>query len=253
MARVLDGGLATALQAEGLPLRTPVNRWLLDLPRLVEHVQRQFVIGGAQGLLTGTFRTLAPIEPKWREAASAAADIACRAASGQAWVWGSIGPSGADWERLTEREQGAWRDAWGALAGHIQDRVHGFVLETFLSEEECQQALQAVKAVCPDIAVVACLVPNRTGRLSSGEPLRPALDRLRFSGADLVGLNCAPPETIAQALPSLNDIGPLWLKPSMSTSWLNSVGSMGDRCEWLGGCCGVPQAQIAQLAGHLSE
>jgi len=252
MARVLDGGLATALQQEGLPLRTPVNQWLLDLPRLVEHVQRQFVIGGAQGLLTGTFRTLAPIEPKWQEMSSAAADIACRAANGEAWVWGSIGPSGANWEELTEAEHRTWRNAWSGLAQHIQDRVHGFVLETFVSEEECRQALEAVKTVCPDIAVATCLVPNRTGRLHSGEPLRPALDRLRFSGADLVGLNCAPPETIERAMPSLKDIGPLWLKPSMSESWLDSVISFADQCEWVGGCCGVPQAHIARLAGQQS-
>jgi len=250
MARLLDGGLATALQREGLPLRTPVNRWLLDLPRLVEHVQRQFVLGGSQGLLTGTFRTLAPIEPKWRETSSAAADIACRAANGEAWVWGSIGPSGTDWDTLTQAERGTWRGAWGDLAKNIQDRVHGFVLETFVSEDECKEALESVKSVCPDIAVVTCLVPSRTGRLVSGEPLRPALDRLRFSGADLVGLNCVPPETMARALVSLEGIGPLWLKPSMSESWVAAVEALSDRCEWVGGCCGVPQAQVAQLSGR---
>ena len=89
------------------------------------------------------------------------------------------------------------------------------------------------------------------GRLFNGEPLRPALDRLRFAGADLVGLNCAPPETIALALPALTGIGPLWLKPSMSETWLESVLPMVTSCEWIGGCCGVPQAHIAKLAGQV--
>ena len=247
--RVLDGGLATSLQREGLGRHETIHAWLLEQPDRIRRVHRDFVDAGAQGLLTGTFRTLAPVDERWVELAEKATDLACVAGAGQAWIWGSIGPATCpDWSALDNHTQNQWRKAWSDLAQRIGDRVHGLVLETFIDVPQARAALQAVKSARPDLAVVTCLVPTENARLANGEPVRHALETLWLAGADILGFNCATPLAIQRSVDCVHGVGPLWAKPSAGEHLRDTLVHLSDHCEWVGGCCGVDAADIQRIA-----
>ena len=247
--RVLDGGLATSLQREGLARHTPIHAWLREHPDRILRVHRDFVHAGAQGLLTGTFRTLEPVDSEWDSLADIAVDLACTAGAGKAWIWGSIGPAaGPHWANQSPKEQGRWRTAWTDLARRIGDRVHGLVLETFVDVPQARAALEAAKTACPDLTVAVCLVPTENARLANGQPVRHALETLRIAGADILGFNCATPLAIERSVECARGVGPLWAKPSAGEHLRDALVRLSDSCEWVGGCCGVDTTDIQRVA-----
>jgi methionine synthase I (cobalamin-dependent) len=132
--------------------------------------------------------------------------------------------------------------------------VHGFVLETFIDDDECLAALRAVKEACPDQAVATSLVPTENGRLHSGEPVRHALEKLRLAGADILGFNCGTsPEGVARAIRSCRGVGPLWAKPAGGPNVRRYLVELADDCDWIGGCCGVSYKDTAVLARSIAE
>jgi 5-methyltetrahydrofolate--homocysteine methyltransferase len=240
---LLDGGLATTLQAEGLAAFTPVNDWVLQRPEAIARVHAAFAEAGAEILLAGTFRALAHLDPRAAEVASAAMRIA--RASGVP-VWASIGPASTD--ELTARE--AWRrlaESCAALG------AEGLALETFIEPDECVAAVRSIRGVLPQIPLCASLVPRSDGRLFSGEEPHAALLALFDAGASIVGFNCADTNAITAALEQCPSIpAPLWLKPSRGGSseaeFMVAIGQLAGPCAFLGGCCGVSPKDLRAMA-----
>ena len=107
---LLDGALATTLQASGLPPFTPVNAWLESHPERIARVHQDFAAAGAEVVLAGTFRLQPQLDPRWRERGRIALELAGR--SGRP-VWLSVGPAG--WL------QGSHRHG----LGYLQSRCEG--------------------------------------------------------------------------------------------------------------------------------
>ncbi len=253
--KILDGGLATALRSRRLG--TDVHRVLDEKPEAIETIHRSFVDAGAIGLLTGTFRALPHLDPDWDRHAEVAVDLASMAAAGRAWLWGSLGPAGdrgSSWHDATASDRRLWIESWRRAARRLHDRVHGFVLETFIDVEEARAALAAVKDSSPDLAVAVSLVPTTNGKLHSGEPVRHALETLRLDGADIVGFNCGTdPDGVERAIRACRGVGPLWAKPAGGRRVQETLVRMMPDCDWIGGCCGVTYKDIALLARHHAE
>lgn len=240
---ITDGGLATTLQAQGLPPFTPVDDWLLERPGAVEATHRAFVEAGADLVLTGTFRTLPALRPRWQELADAAVEAAV---SSGVEVWGSVGPASTP--------DRAWRPGedpgWSALAKHLAPHVCGLVLETFVDPEEARAALAAVRDTAP---VVVLLTVRSDGRLVSGAPARPALQRLLDEGAAAVGLGCGEPEGARRVAEGWEG-PPLWLRPGCTgdaSAWLRTVLALVPHASVVGGCCGVSPTLIGALVRAL--
>ncbi|HET9597712.1 MAG TPA: homocysteine S-methyltransferase family protein, partial [Anaeromyxobacteraceae bacterium] len=58
--RLLDGAMATALQAAGLPAESLPEAWLLSRPEEVARVHAAHAEAGAEVVLTATFNLAAP-------------------------------------------------------------------------------------------------------------------------------------------------------------------------------------------------
>src|SRR6187399_1863274 len=133
---VMDGAMATMLFARGASTHRPVEELNLRLAALVRDVHREYLAAGAEILRTNTFGAnrirlaQADLSAKLTDINRAAVRIARTVADEQAFVAGTIGPTGvrlAPLGSLTEEEgRGVFRQQAAALTG-----VDLFVLETF--------------------------------------------------------------------------------------------------------------------------
>jgi methionine synthase I (cobalamin-dependent) len=227
----LDGGLATTLQARGLPPNTPVDDWLLERPDEIAAVHRAFADAGAEIVLTGTFRTFPSLRADWE----AVADAALAATTGvPAAVWASIGP-------------GARPGEWARLARRLAPGVRGYALETFVDPVECAAAVREVREVT-DLPIVGSLVPGDDGLLIRGGEPGPAFDALREAGATRLGFNCGSPAgTEAAVARAACD----WVKPNSGglsqEALVASLVRLSRRVAYVGGCCGVGPHDIAAV------
>ena len=219
-----DGATGTLLLARAPEPHSCVEKFNLEYPRLVEQAHRDYIAAGAQLIESNTFaanrlklalhelrESLAPIN-------AAGVELARRAAGDRAYVAGSIGPLGALMRPigLVERAEAAdvFSEHIAAVAKGAPDLL---LLETFGSVDEALLALSAAKRVAPSIPVAVSLSVVEDGKTPGGDPLLPALLKLRAAGADAVGVNCAVgPHAVYDALaPIVADIdGPLFVMPN---------------------------------------
>lgn len=255
-----DGGTGTALQALGLPLGEPADRWVLDHPDRVTAVHRAFVDAGADIVLTASFG--AHDGRVARRAAELAGEVAAAAAR-PVVVAGSVGPCSdassapAAFRRAVEglREGGAGV-AW---------------FETLASEAEMRTAVAAAAAVgLPAIVTCSFHAAGRTGAglspadvaavIRSVEPAplafgancgdgpAPTLDAVRALVAHAPGAvvvskpNAGAPRLVAGR--AVYDLSPA----AMADHAAIAVAA-GARI--VGGCCGVTAAHVAAVRARL--
>jgi S-methylmethionine-dependent homocysteine/selenocysteine methylase len=138
------------------------------------------------------------------------------------------------------------------------------LLETVNSVAEARVALEVAKKI--GLPCWIAFVPDRTGKLFTGETLAQAVAALEPLGVDAILLNCAPPDDISAGLKELSahakvptgtyaHIGrfdpPEWMfteeyPPARYTAESRKWKQMGARI--LGGCCGTTPEHIAALA-----
>lgn len=233
---LLDGALATTLQSEGLPPRTPVDAWLRTHPEHVADVHAEFAAHGAELVLAGSFRLLPHLQPDWRALLRQALDLA---AASSVPVWASVGPPGEP-GRPWDGDVGGYQ----LLAAALEGQVAGVVLETFVDPLELEAVLSAM---LPGLAVpiVTSLSPAPTGGLWSGADVVGALDRLREAGASMAGFNCGP--GCCAAARRCLDAGEHvdWLKPNQDDEPVDDTLLLA--VPHVGGCCGTTPAHIEAL------
>lgn len=150
------------------------------------------------------------------------------------------------------------------------------VCETLGSVAEATAAAQAAVETGLPTWVFLTLSDDDSGKLRSGETLVAALEALRGSGVDGVGLNCCKPEVVSANLAALHardwpvgayangftGIGALEiggtvdrlkartdLSPEAYADF--AIGWVDDGLEFVGGCCEVGPDHIAELAARL--
>lgn len=226
---VLDGGLATQLEAQGEDLSSSL--WsaaaLRANPEAIAAAHAAFFAAGAQVATTATYQLtpmslsrsgihpeeLAPLTRLAVDAARSARD-----AHGSGWVVGSVGPYGASLANGSEYT-GAYdlpeneAAAFTALREHHRPRlialldngVDALACETIPLALEVRALVAELTDLAPGIPVWFSVTPA-TGGLTTrlGEPLAAVTEAATaYPHTIAVGVNCCAPTDVAPALTAL--------------------------------------------------
>lgn len=270
-----DGAMGTLLLDQGLPVDRCLEELCVSEPARVRAVHDAYVSAGARIIETNTFGANAPrlerfgFENRVAEINRAAAQIAVAAARGRdVCVAGSVGPLGLSESDATERgidRAACFREQITAL---LDGGVQILFLETFMSFEEMQIALQARPE--SDALIVALFACEPEGRLQSGMPVVDAFARCKELGAHVVGANCMNgPHAMVQLLEKI-PAGDLlaayanagyprytegrYVYPTAPDYFANAGREMvAQGARLIGGCCGTTPAHIAALSKAVAD
>lgn len=280
---VLDGGLATTLEARGHDLAGPLwsARLLVDAPGEIAAVHRAFVEAGAEVVTTATYQLwadgLAALGRSPGEMAAltdTAVRVARAATDGRPGVRvaGSVGPYGATLPGAREYV-GRYGLGVAELVAFHRPRVTALLdagvdvllVETVPSADELQAIVEVV-AEAPVPVWVSVTTDERGTTTPEGTPLAEALAPLTtVPTVAAIGVNCVPPHRVAPALHALAGLGvPLLASPNAgatydgaSGTWLGET-TVADPRPWtaagariVGGCCGTSPDDLATLARRL--
>jgi homocysteine S-methyltransferase len=268
---VCDGAMGTMLYAKGVFINRCFDALNLSDPDRVVEVHQDYVRAGADVLETNTFGAnriklrAFGLADRLREINIEGAKLARRAARGQAYVAGAIGPLGIriePWGKIGKDEaESYFREQAQAL---FDGGVDLFILETFRDVNELQAAIAAVRSVCA-LPIVAQVTIEEDGNTLDGTPPEQFAPVLAQQ-ADVIGVNCsigpAPMlETIERvssitrarlsALPNAGrprDIEGrnIYLSsPEYIASYARRFVGFGVRL--VGGCCGTTPEHIRQI------
>ena len=221
---VTDGALGTQLMARGLMTGECPDSWNISNPAKVEEVARRYVESGSEIILTNTFRSnrvaleTLGLAGKLEEINLAGVEIARRAASGSAYVFASIGPSG----KMLMAGEVSEDDLKKAFAEQVKvlvaAGVDGLAIETMSDLAEARLAIAAASET--NLPVVASMVfdsGKAKDRTMMGSTPEQAAEELTAAGADIIGANCglgiAGYIPVCQRLHAATD-RPIWIKPN---------------------------------------
>jgi len=272
-----DGAMGTMLQARGLDSGVLPEVWNDEHPEVVAEIHRAYLVAGAQILTTNTFggnrlrMEKKGIADRSAELTLLGASLARETAGDQAWVAGSVGPTGELVEPLGTLSIAEAEDIFAeqieALAEGGADLI---LIET---QHDIEEACAAVRmaATTTDLPVFCTFAFNTKGRTMMGLTPREAASRAREAGADVVGANCGDgPEAVKAALEEMKDATDLPIM-AQSNAGMPKMGKDGETI-WdfspdemvtyariyvslganiVGGCCGTGPAHIAAIVRAL--
>ncbi|HEY5975495.1 MAG TPA: homocysteine S-methyltransferase family protein [Geobacteraceae bacterium] len=274
---VLDGAMGTMLQERGLKTGQSPEELNLTMPDVVAGVHREYLTAGADIIVTNTFggsrEKLAHygLADRVAEINAAGVAIARQVAGTNAYVAGSIGPTGRFVEPVGDL-------TFDAMAAIFREQARALIdagadlltLETFLDIKEIRAAVIAIRELAPRIPVIAMLTFDDNGRSVLGSSPEAAAITLEAVGADVVGSNCGLVidgiygimaamrrvtglPLIAQAnagLPILKGGVTVFPgTPTEMTAYHDRLLALGVRI--IGGCCGTTPAHIAAMKDAL--
>jgi S-methylmethionine-dependent homocysteine/selenocysteine methylase len=280
---VLDGGLATQLEATGYDLSDELwsARLLADAPDAIVAVHRAYLSAGARVITTASYQaSLAGLRRRgWDseallERSVALAREAAAGRKGPLWIAASVGPYGA-----TLADGSEYRGNYGLSHADLV-RFHRprmeilaaagpdlFALETVPDVLEAEAMLEALDGL--GIAAWLSYTVDR-GRTRAGQPLTEAFAVAR-GRCDIiaVGVNCSDPADATAAVTVAAEASgkPVVVYPNSGEYWdartrqwtgrpVDPVASaarwVADGARLVGGCCRVSPAAIADLARALA-
>ncbi|MEU3016017.1 MULTISPECIES: homocysteine S-methyltransferase [unclassified Nocardiopsis] len=270
---VLDGGLATSLEARGRDLSGGLwsARVLVEEPELVARVHREYFAAGADVAITASYQ--AGVEELTRHvhsrsealallARSVGLALAERDAHGSGFVAAGVGPYGAaradgseytgDYD-LDEDDLFHWhRERWRVLTDSGADLV---ACETLPSRAEAR-ALARLLEETPHVRAWFSFSCSDAAHLADGTPLREmAAELAALDRVVAVGVNCVPPGDVPGLLREVALAGaPGAAYPNSGERWdaaerrwtgvtdpvdfgRASAGWVSDGAVLVGGCC----------------
>jgi homocysteine S-methyltransferase len=267
---LLDGGLATELEARGHDLGDALwsARLLRDAPQEIRAVHKSYVAAGADCLITASYQaTLGPLDPEHLLLA-----VALAREARPELVAASIGPFGAaraDGSEFTgdypDVDLALWhRERFEVLDGSDADLL---ACETIPSFPEAK-ALAGLLAKKPAWFSFSC----RDGtRIADGTPIRECARFLdRVDGVCAIGVNCTAPRHVESLIAEVRaatrkpvvvypNSGETWDAPTRSWSGARAPSDFADAAvRWLhagatilGGCCRTGPAHIRAMRARL--
>ncbi len=245
---VLDGGLATELEARGHDLRDSLwsARLLRDDPAAIVAAHRAYFDAGAEVAITasyhvsyGGFSRLGFTDAETRELLARSVALAREAQPSDrpTFVAGSVGPYGVVWANGSEYTGDYVAASDDVIATEQRARIAAvtaggpdlLAIETIPSGREAAIVGELLTEVDVEAWVTFCC---RDGaHLSDGTPLDDAIRAVtRMRRPVAVGVNCTPPQHIASLLDrarGATDL-PLVVYPNWGRVW------NGDTYEWHG-------------------
>jgi S-methylmethionine-dependent homocysteine/selenocysteine methylase len=285
---LLDGATGTELGRRGVDISLPLwsARAIIDAPRVLEAVHRDYLEAGADIVTACTFRThrrslaKAGLGGQARELTQRAVEIALRARDAvnpRAWVVGSVAPLEDCYrpELAPPFEQCACEHR-EMIVNLLDAGVDGILIETQNTLREAAAAsAQAIELVKHPACWMISFCTRSDGPpniLLSGETPTDVLPSL--AGAFSVGVNCAAAPAIESQVKLLRMLVP----PATRVSAYANVGRASAAGEWIatdavdpnvyaqhaarwiaagasivGGCCGTTPATIRALGKALGR
>jgi methionine synthase I (cobalamin-dependent)/5,10-methylenetetrahydrofolate reductase len=274
---LLDGAMGSLIYEKGVFIDKCYDELNLSRPELIRSIHEEYLRAGAKVIETNTYganrfklkshNLLDKIELINKKGVS----LAREAAGEDAFVAGSMGPSGMEMEPWGETTLREVHDAYTEQAGFLCEAgVDLFILETFQDIREMEQAIRAIKTVC-DLPVVAMMTLGEDGKTRYGVDLEDVTRKLVQSEASVIGLNCTvgpkPMLDFVEQMTTLSD-KPICIMPNagrpqytdgrmiyMSTPDYFSVYTrrfIDKGVRMLGGCCGTTPEHISKMANALA-
>lgn len=282
---ILDGAIGTEILRRNV---TWADHQLANQPEFVRGIHEDYVRAGADVISTNSFQLCrralhnhfrdekhrrhigaGDLDTRANQLLAASVQLAIegrKRAGGEGKVAVAAAITTLEWcfrPDLAPGEQQAreeYREIFQVVKGAGADLI---LLETVNSIGEARVALEVAKAV--GLPCWIAFVPDRTGKLFTGETLSQAVAQLEPLKVDAILLNCAPPDDITAGLKEMAPhvtapmgtyahIGrfdpPEWMftdeyPPDRYTSESAQWKKMGARI--LGGCCGTTPDHIAAL------
>jgi len=275
---VLDGAMGTLLQERGMPPGGCPEEMNRLAPDVVAGIHSEYAVAGADILIANSFggnrAKLAHygLADAVSELNRRAVELARRAAGGQVFVGGSVGPTGRFVEPVGDagfdEMVAIFAEQISALAGAGADLIS---FETFLDIRELRAGIIACRDVC-DLPVIAQMTFDDAGRTVLGTPPTAAAVTLDALQVDVIGTNCGlgidgvhdvlvqmrqvtPRPLIAQAnagLPVLKDGQTLFPgTPAEMIAYHERLVALGVRI--IGGCCGTTPSHIRAMRTALDS
>ena len=271
---IADGAMGTILYSEGLD--TCPEAYNLSHPEKVEHIHRSYIDAGADIIQTNTyganFEKLKAygLEHKVKDIHQAAVKIAQQAANDDTYILGTVG--GFRGVRQEDLSLSAIQYHTGIQVDTLVEAgVDGLLFATYYDLEELTNIIQATRRKY-DIPIVAQLTASNTNYLRDGSEINSALQQLKASGADVVGLNChhgphhmqqsfshieLPDDGYLSCYPnaSLLDIDNSEFKYSDNAEYFGSVAQklINEGVRLIGGCCGTTPEHIKFIKSSIKD
>lgn len=196
----MDGAMGTQLFARGVEAGACNDYLNVKSPDVVCEVHRAYLDAGSDAVLTNTFGAnrvalkrhgLADQAQRMNQAG---ARIARRAAGGEKYVLGDIGPCGEFLEPLGTLKAQELKDAFAEQArALLAGGVDGLIIETMTALDEIVVAIGAAKSVCGDLPLFASMSFDRAGsdfKTMMGVDVASAVVKIVSLAVDAVGFNC---------------------------------------------------------------
>jgi 5-methyltetrahydrofolate--homocysteine methyltransferase len=195
---LVDGGMGTLLQDNGLDDGGSGELWNVDRPDVVLDAHRAYVAAGARILTTNTFGGTRPrldmhgLGPRVHELNEAGARLARQVAEAHsALVAGDLGPTGELMAPLGTMDAAEAQSIFAAqLAGLRDGGIDLVLIETMSDLAEVEAAVAAAREVVPDLPIVATLSFDTNLRTMMGVAPATAVAALASAGVAAVGANC---------------------------------------------------------------
>ncbi len=195
---LVDGGMGTLLQDNGLDDGGSGELWNVDRPDVVLGAHRAYAVAGARILTTNTFGGTRPrldmhgLGDRVHELNAAGARLARQVADEHgALVAGDLGPTGELMAPLGTMDAAEAQAIFAAqLAGLRDGGIDLVLIETMSDLAEVEAAVAAAHEVVPDLPIIATLSFDTNLRSMMGVSPATAVAALASAGVAAVGANC---------------------------------------------------------------
>lgn len=274
---VLDGGLSTALEAQGLVIDGAMwtGELLLTNPDVVTAAHRSFVDAGADIIITGSYqlsfeggRRAGWSDDDVEQALRNSTTAARLAANDDTLVAASIGPFGAHLNDGSEF-RGNYGVSDNAIREYHDRRLDVLLdtepdllaLETMPDLNEVRVLLELIESKSADMPFWVSFTVTEPGAISGGGTFAEACALVEnFANAIAVGINCSPLSVITPTLSGVETDLPFVVYPNAGQTWDSDAmawsgdpefATAADIEEWaglgariVGGCCGYGPANL---------
>jgi 5-methyltetrahydrofolate--homocysteine methyltransferase len=276
---VADGATGTMLQAAGLSEGTAPESWNLTHPEKILDLHRAYLEAGSQIILTNSFGGSRfrlgkkGLQDKVHEVNRAAATLAKEAAGQEAFVAGSMGPTGELMKPLGTLSYVVAVEAFAEQAEALAEGgVDAILVETMSDLNEAKAAIVGTKQVT-DLPILCTLSFDTQRHTMMGVSPRRAAKEMWPLGLVAIGGNCgktlddmeevlrqmgkAVPEATLMAkpnagLPRLVDGQAVYdVAPQVMAEYALRYAELGAKI--IGGCCGSTPAHIKAMAAALGS
>jgi 5-methyltetrahydrofolate--homocysteine methyltransferase len=276
---VADGATGTMLQAAGLTEGTAPESWNLTHPEKILDLHRAYLEAGSQIILTNSFGGSRfrlgkkGLQDKVQEVNRAAAALAKEAAGQEAFVAGSMGPTGELMKPLGTLSYVVALEAFAEQAEALAEGgVDAILVETMSDLNEAKAAIVGAKQAT-DLPILCTLSFDTQRHTMMGVSPRRAAKEMWPLGLVAIGGNCgktlddmeevlrqmgkAVPEATLMAkpnagLPRLVDGQAVYdVTPQVMAEYALRYAELGAKI--IGGCCGSTPAHIKAMAAALGS